>query len=206
MSTSSKGSPGKTLLIVVVGLIMAVGGYWLSVNWHSEFIENLNHQGIPIDIGKTVSMIGMFLFLFPALNYFYFRPLSEAIGTRTSELEQTFAEAEELRATMNRMRTEYDERLRETENNAREQIQAQIREAQTLRTTLMAEASTRADEMILRAEQEIEAEKQKALTEIRMHVVDLTMTAAERVLGENMNNDRNRRLVSEFIDKVEVPA
>ncbi|MEZ0327507.1 MAG: F0F1 ATP synthase subunit B [Fimbriimonas sp.] len=206
MSSSEKGSPGKTLLIVVVGLVMAIGGYWLSVNWHPEFIENLNHQGIPLDLGKTVAMIGMFLFLFPALNYFYFRPLSEAIGTRTSELERTFSEAEELRETMNRMRTEYEQRLQETESNARDQIQASIREAQTLRTTLMADAAKRADELVERAQQEIEAEKQKAITEIRMHVVDLTLLASERVLGENMDNDRNRRLVSEFIDKVEVPA
>jgi F-type H+-transporting ATPase subunit b len=206
MSSNNQGSGSKTAVIVVVGIVLAVVGSWLSYNWHPEFIHNLNEQGIPLNLGTTVAMIGMFMLLFPALNYFYFRPLGEAIHDRTTDLERTFSEAEELRENMTKMRTEYEQRLKETEANAREQIQAQVREAQNLRQTLMSEAATRADELLARAQQEIEAEKQKALAELRMQVVDLTMTAAERVLGENMDNDRNRRLVSEFIDKVEVAS
>jgi hypothetical protein len=34
--------------------------------------------------------------------------------------------------------------------------------------------------------------------------VDLTLAAAERVIGENMTTERNRRLVEDFIEKVEV--
>ena len=42
---------------------------------------------------------------------------------------------------------------------AREQIQAQIREAQTLRQTLMAEATQKADAMVEQARAQIEQEK-----------------------------------------------
>jgi F0F1-type ATP synthase membrane subunit b/b' len=34
--------------------------------------------------------------------------------------------------------------------------------------------------------------------------VDLALSAAEKVIGENMNSDRNRKLVEDFINKVEV--
>jgi F-type H+-transporting ATPase subunit b len=146
------------------------------------------------------------LILFPVIKFFFLTPLQDAIQERTQSLEATFAEAESLRKEMQTMRSDYEQRLVATEANARDQIQAQIREAQTLRSSLMAEAAQRADELVARAQQEIEAEKQKAITEIRMQVVDLTLLASERVLGENMDNDRNRRLVSEFIDKVEVPV
>ena len=206
MSTPQKGSPAKTLFIVVFGLLFAFAGFWLSVNWHSDFITKLNEQGIPLDLGKTVAMIGMFLFLFPVLNFFYFKPLGAAIHERTSELEKTFTEAEDLRSEMKQMRADYERRLTETEADARAQIQAQIKEAQQLRQTLMSEATAKADELVKRANQEIEAEKAKVMGELRLSVVDLTLAATEKLLGENVDSAKNRRLVDEFINQIEVKA
>ncbi|HVL38306.1 MAG TPA: hypothetical protein VM328_02840, partial [Fimbriimonadaceae bacterium] len=71
---------------------------------------------------------------------------------------------------------------------------------------LMAEANAKADALVKRAEEEIEQQKNRALTEMRLEVVNLTLAATEKILGENIDNDRNRRLVQEFIDKVEVPG
>jgi F-type H+-transporting ATPase subunit b len=201
-----KKSQSSVIPAIIIGIILMVGGAYVSYKVDIPFETTLEHQGVPLDIGKTISIIGVFLILFPVIKFFFLTPLQEAIQERTQSLEATFAEAESLRREMQSMRSDYEQRLVTTEANARDQIQAQIREAQTLRTTLMAEAAQRADELVARAQQEIEAEKQKAITEIRMHVVDLTLLASERVLGENMDNDRNRRLVSEFIDKVEVPV
>lgn len=206
MSTEQKGSPAKTFLIVVFGLAFAFGGFYVSTKVDIPFQDTLVAQGIPLDLGKTIAMIGMFLFLFPLLNFFYFKPLSTAIHDRTSELEKTFSEAEDLRAEMKQTRADYEKRLAQTEAEAREQIQAQIKEAQQLRQTLMSEATAKADEMVRRATQEIEAEKIRVMSDLRLGVVNLTLAATEKLLGENVDSVTNRRLVEEFIDKIEVKA
>lgn len=206
MSTEQKGSPAKTFLIVVFGLASAFGGFYVSTKVDIPFQDTLVSQGIPLDLGKTIAMIGMFLFLFPLLNFFYFKPLGEAIHERTSELEKTFGEAEDLRAEMKQARADYERRLAQTEADAREQIQAQIKEAQQLRQTLMSEAASKADELVMRANQEIEAEKLRVMGELRLEVVNLTLAATEKLLGENIDSAKNRRLVEEFIDKIEVTA
>lgn len=189
-----------------MGLVFAIGGYWLYVNWHPEFQQKLVDQNIPINLGMTVSMLGMFFLLFPALNFFYFKPLSTAIQDRTTELENTFSEAEQLRTEMGQMRSDYEKRLAQTEADAREQIQAQIKEAQQLRQTLMSEAAAKADDLVKRANQEIEAEKARVMTDLRLTVVNMTLSATEKLLGETVDSAKNRRLVEEFIDKVEVKA
>jgi F-type H+-transporting ATPase subunit b len=107
---------------------------------------------------------------------------------------------------MEKMRIDYDRRLAKSEASAREQIQSQIREAQNLRTQLMTEASAKADQLVQQAQAEIEAEKAKVLVELRTHVVDLALLAAEKVIGENMDTERNRTMVDDFINKVEVNA
>lgn len=201
---SSSGLPFPVVL--VIGVVMMAGGFYVSKNWHPAFLETLASQGISLDPGKTVSAIGVLLILFPVIRSFYVGPLSEAINARTSELERTFTEAESLRSEMTQMRSDYERRLAETETAAREQIQSEIRKAQELRGQLEADARQRADEYLRKAQEDIDNEKNRVLTDLRLHVVDLTLGATEKILGENVDSDRNRKLIAEFIDKVEVPS
>jgi F-type H+-transporting ATPase subunit b len=209
MSNEQKSS-GSPIVGIIIGAVLMVGGTYLSLNAKALGVggiqETLEGQGIPLDFGKTIGTIGVFLILFPVIKSFFIKPLQDAIQERNSDLERTFTEAENLRTEMERMKSDYDRRLAESEANAREQIQSQIREAQNLRSSLMAEAATRADALVQQATAEIEAEKKKVLVELRTHVVDLALAAAEKVVGENMDSERNRRLVDDYINSVEVVA
>jgi F-type H+-transporting ATPase subunit b len=53
--------------------------------------------------------------------------------------------------------------------------------------------------MRVRATAEIESEKVRAIGDVRAEVADLALQAAGRVVGETMSNERERRLVEEFI-------
>ena len=55
------------------------------------------------------------------------------------------------------------------------------------------------ERMRQRATSEIEAEKQRAIAELRGEVADLALAAASRVVGESMTDERQRRLVNEFL-------
>ena len=189
---------GAPWLGYVVGLILLVVGATIGQAWEVPV------PGIPLNLGKTVAMIGILLILFPIVRMFYTEPLAQAIQERNTHLENTFSEAENLRTEMTQLRTDYERRLNETEARARDQIQSQIKEAQNLRQQLMSEATERADEMVRRAQEEIAAERDKLIADLRTHVGDLTLAAAERVIGENMTTERNRKLVEDFIEKVEV--
>jgi F-type H+-transporting ATPase subunit b len=160
-------------------------------------------KGLQLDFGMTIATIGIFLVLFPLIDSFFLVPLRDAIQDRNTNLERTFAEAEELRSEMSRMRSDYEKRLVETEAEARAHIQAQIREAQELRTTLMQEAASKTEALVSQAEADIAAERDRLISDLRGHVVDLALAAAEKVIGENMDSEKNRRMVDEFISRVE---
>ncbi len=206
----SSGSGSNTLIGLVVGVVLMVLGTWMAVKHQPEAIykatEALEHQGIPLDLGKTVAVIGVFLILFPVIRSFFLAPLSEAIGTRTTDLERTFSEAEDLQTEMTQLRNDYEKRLTDTEASAREQIRAEINKAQELRAQLEAEARSKADDYRKKAEEEIDIEKNRVMNDLRLHVVDLTLGATERILGENVDSAVNRKLIQEFVDKLEVPA
>jgi len=50
-----------------------------------------------------------------------------------------------------------------------------------------------------RAAAEIDAEKHRAIADLRAEVADLALAAAGKVVGESMTGDRQRRLVEEFL-------
>lgn len=201
-----KSSGGTTIAGIFIGTVLMVAGWWCYKNGVFAAIEKpLEAQGIPLALGKTISVMGVLLILFPVVRSFFIQPLADAINARNRELERTFSEAEELRAEMNKMKSDYEKRIVETETEAREKIQAQIREAQDLRTQLMAEASAAKEQLVAQAQEEISREKDRLLNELRIEVVNLTLGATEKVLGANVDSDANRRLVQEFIEKAEVP-
>lgn len=205
-----KSSGGSAIINMVVGVILMVAGTWAATNHQPaplyEFTHKLEEQGVPLDLGKTVAIVGVFLILLPLIKSFFLAPLAEAINNRTTDLEQTFTEAEDLRTEMTGMRADYEKRLAETEAAAREQIRAEINKAQELRAQLEADARAKADDYLQKAQQEIDTEKNRVMTDIRLHVVDLTLTATEKILGESVDSEKNRRLVQEFVDKIEVPT
>lgn len=199
---------GAAIPLIVIGLALMAGGGWLAMNppeGLKGFYESLEHQGIALDFGKTISAIGVFMVLFQVIKGFFFNPLDEAIHNRTSELESTFSEAETLRSEIKTMRSEYETRIVKTELDAREQIQAQLKEAQALAQQLKTEAAAQAEEMKRAASADIANERDKVMRELQINVVNLTLQATEKLLGENVDSEKNRKLVEEFITKVEAP-
>jgi F-type H+-transporting ATPase subunit b len=206
-STDNKQSSGSPIVGIVVGVVLMVAGTYTGT--HEEqffpFQKGLREgQHLELNLGMTIATIGVFLILFPVINAFFLVPLQAAIQERNSNLESTFSEAEELKAEMQKMRTDYERRLANTEAQAREQIQSQIKEAQNLRATLMDEATQKTQALIAQAEQEIAAERDRLIGDLRSQVVDLALSAAEKVVRENMDTDRNRRIIEDFISRAEV--
>lgn len=203
--TQSKSSPGSTIATIFIGIVVMVAGMFIQNNHLLAAIdEPVSKMGIPLEIGMSIATIGVFLILFKVIESFFFNPLRQAIDGRTTELETTFGEAESLRADMTKMKSDYESKLKQTEADAREQIQAQIKEATDLKKSLMADAQRQAEDYKQQAMNEIDAEKRKAMVDLRVHVTKLSLQATEKILGENVDNDRNRKLIDEFLNTVEV--
>lgn len=209
MSTAVKPFWSSYLPKFVLGVALMLGGTAMyNANYENPYawVTAIRDLGIPLDPGKTIATVGVFLILFPIIAMFFLKPLEEAINERNTNLEKTFAESESLRDEMTKLKTDYERQLKETEAEARQEIQRQVREAQELRQTLMAEASEKADAYLAKAREEIDAEKAKALTELRLHVTTVALGATERILQENVDTEKNRKLIDDFLATVEVPS
>jgi F-type H+-transporting ATPase subunit b len=71
--------------------------------------------------------------------------------------------------------------------------------AQETRDADIAATKEELERLRARAAADIEAEKVRAITEVRAEVADLALRAASSVVGETMTSERERRLVDEFL-------
>mgnify|MGYP003347974727 CR=1 FL=1 len=56
-------------------------------------------------------------------------------------------------------------------------------------------------EKLAKAKKDIELEIEKANDQIRDEIVDVAMKASEKLIGKNITNDDNKKLVDDFIDE-----
>ncbi|MGI8922461.1 MAG: F0F1 ATP synthase subunit B [Fimbriimonadales bacterium] len=189
----------------VIGAIIAAIFWFLSAQ---PFIDQWNEiplvQQLALNFRTTFVTIGAIALMFPAIQGLFVKPLNDAMDERTKRLEDTYSEAESLKQNMADLKTSYEEKLAASEAEAREKIQAAVGDAQATKDQILTEARTQAEEIRTRNELEMERERQKMLVGLRTHVADLTLLATERIISENLDDERQRKLIDRFIDTAEV--
>jgi F-type H+-transporting ATPase subunit b len=76
------------------------------------------------------------------------------------------------------------------------------RVADETREREVAETRSAIERLREQATSDIEAERLRALADVRAQVADLALAAAGRLVGETMNEPRERRLVEEFLTQL----
>jgi len=143
-----------------------------------------------------------FILLWILLAKYLFKPVMALLKAREAELKAAYDKAAEERGQAERIRAEVEARLAEIQAEDRARIQAAVAEAQSVKDEMIAEARARAEETLRRGEEDLARERQKILAEMRAQTVDISLAAAAKIIGESLDEDRHRRLVNDFIDKL----
>jgi len=152
-----------------------------------------------IDVSAIViNIIGFVLLIFIA-NSMVFKPIGRVIDERKQDIDQTYDTLDTDRRQMDELRQDYERRLAEIEAQAREKIQSAIKDAQAARDQILSEATDRSRELVARAEREAERERQEAMVTLRRQIVDLALGATAKVIGDGMDENRQRQLIDNFI-------
>jgi len=163
-------------------------------------------QQLGITPALLLTQIVGFLILLYLLNRFMFKPIFGILDQRQADIKATYDQLDADRARMEETRRQYEQRLAGIESEAREKIQAAVQEAQALRDNLVADARQQAETIVTQGRNESERERQAAFLEMRQQIVAIAMSAAGKVVGENLNDARQTKMVDDFIGNVGLGA
>ena len=155
--------------------------------------------GLVINFFWIIVSAANFLFFLFIIWLLAFRPLGAMLSARRTRIEQGLQDAEQARTDRARAADERASVLAESRREANEILARAQRVAQETRDADIAATREELERLRTRATGEIEAEKQRAIADLRAEVVDLALSAAGKVVGESMTDQRQRRLVEEFL-------
>ena len=167
---------------------------------------NQNIGPLALNIPLVITQIIGFLLLLWFLNRFVFKPIFGILDERQRLIQESYDQMDADRKRMEETRRQYEQRLANIEAEAREKIQAAVLEAQALRDNLVADARQQAETIVVQGRNDSERERQAAFLEMRAQIVAIAMAAAGKVVGENLNDARQTKMVDEFIGSVGIGA
>ena len=155
-----------------------------------------------IDPQVIAAQILGFALLWILLRRYLFGPVMGLVQSRQQEIKSTYEAAENEQARAEEFRTEYEKRLTGIEAEARAKIQEAIKHADDAKNEIIADARRRSEDILKRGEEELAREREKTLAAIREEVVDLSLEAAGKLVGETLDEPRHRRLIGDFISRL----
>ncbi|HNR08329.1 MAG TPA: F0F1 ATP synthase subunit B [Saprospiraceae bacterium] len=134
-----------------------------------------------------------FLLFWGLIGKFAFKPISESLKKRESDIQDAIDLAKKTREEMNNMKSENERVLAE----AREERARILAEAKETKNAIVSEARDKAKEeaskVIGSAMQDIENQKKLAMIEIKDQVSKMALDIAEKVIRKELQNNPDQQ-------------
>jgi F-type H+-transporting ATPase subunit b len=151
------------------------------------------------NVPGLIAQLVNFLILLILLRLFLYRPFMRILDERKQRIAEGLEKAEEAASAASASESESARLVEEARGEGRELVARAQESAQELRTELEARARQDADQIVTRAREAIEFERDQAIQQLRGEFADLTIRAAERVVGQSLDREAHQRLIDETL-------
>ena len=156
-------------------------------------------SALGIDLPTLVAFIINFIVLFVVLRLLLWKPILKNLDARRERIAESLRTAERVQ----QQATEGQRVVQEQLDQARREGQQLIAQAQQAGARIQEEARASAaqqqETMLARARNEIQLERDTAIGELRREFADLTIAAAEKVIGQSLDRQSHQRLIDQVL-------
>lgn len=141
------------------------------------------------------------IILFVLLRIFLFKPVKKMMNERTQSIQKDIDDAERNRQEAEELRKQYSDTISEAKEEANRIIMKAHDDAETERSSIIEKSHQEADEIVSAASETIANERRRVLQQAQSQIADLAIEAASKIVGANLDDDKNRKLVDEFLSE-----
>ena len=143
------------------------------------------------------------LILFVLLRIFLFKPLNKIRDERTRTVQDNLDSAEKAKTEAEELRQQYEDSISEAKEKANQIIMKAHEDAESERSAIIRKSQEEAEKIVADADRTIENERKRVLRQAQSEIADLAIEAASKIIGENVDDEKNRRLVDKFLSEEE---
>jgi F-type H+-transporting ATPase subunit b len=155
-----------------------------------------------LEIGQIVTQIIGFLIAVFLLKKFAWKPLLSILEERRSKIKSEFDNINKEKKKVEDLLSDYQTKLKEIDSLARVKIQEAAREGQKMANEIKENARKESKDILTKARDEIQRDVDKAKVQLKNDLVNMTMRVAEKLIRERLDEERDKKLIAEFIDSV----
>jgi F-type H+-transporting ATPase subunit b len=176
-----------------------------------EGAEEAEHAGeeegglltpLGINGGLLIAQVVNFLLIAGLLSFFIWRPAVNMLDARSAKIQKGIEDAAAAARARQNAEAEAEKVLAEARTERQKLVDEARSQAEELKKQLESEARQEAERIREDARQEAIAERNAELAGMREQVLAISTTLAGRVLEENIDEGKQKALVSDFFAKL----
>jgi len=154
-----------------------------------------------IDWRLLIAQMVNFSIVFAVLYWFAFKPLAKVMAERTSKIEKGLDDAKKVEEKLSQTQAEFNKAMSEAKKQANAILEKAAQDADARKQEMITRAKEEVGQIINQEKQKMQTEKAATLKEIKKEVADLVIAAVEKVLGEKIDEKKDREMIKKIIVK-----
>jgi F-type H+-transporting ATPase subunit b len=154
------------------------------------------------NIPQLLTTVVGFLILMWIMKKYAWGPILDLLDQRREKIENDYAAAEHELAEAETLKTDFETKLGEIATIQREKVQEGVKRGEELANNIVVKARNEMDQAREKGMQDLEIETRKAELQLRDDVAELAIGAAEKLIGERLDDAKHRQLIQQYIDQL----
>lgn len=192
--TERRQRRARLLQAAGLGLVLGVAP---SLAMAAEEVTGIAALGF--NLPGLIAQLINFGILLVVLRLFLYKPVLNVLDERKRRIEEGLNRAEQAAVQASASQDEARRVIEEARAQGREMVASAQEAAARLRAELEERARVDAAQLVERARQEVQQERDQAIQQLRREFTDLTISAAERVIGQSLDRTAHQRLIDEVL-------
>jgi F-type H+-transporting ATPase subunit b len=156
-------------------------------------------EKLGINLGYLMSQLVNFTLLAVLLYLLLYKPVLRMLNQRKERIARSMADVDAAREAAAKAQQEYDRKVAEAQRKSQEIIAQAAQTGEQAGTEIKAAALREAETIRQQARTDAAQEKAQILADAQKQIADLSMLATERVLGQALDRDLQRKLIDQFL-------
>lgn len=139
------------------------------------------------------------LVLFLCVKKFLWKSVLNLLDQRAKKIQEELLLSEKAKEEALADRAKAQEELKAAAAKSSRIIEQAVKEAKVVKEDIVSKAKTEAQDQLTKARSQIEMERSKMQNDMHREMVEIAMTAAEKLISEKSNEEADRKAVDAFV-------
>ena len=158
-------------------------------------------DALGINLPGLITQIVSFIILFVILSKLLYKPLVGMLDQRAEKIKEGLEASERARDDASKAEEAITQQLDEARLEGQKLISQSRETAEKFRKDEMEVATSDIENMKLKAEKDIQRERDAAIEDLRKEFADLVITAAEKVVTNSLDEKEHRKLIENVLEE-----